>query len=144
MARISITVYTTTHGRVEVEQSFAEIVGESSVAAAVDRAGKAIVDAHADATTANPPGDRTHVLAKRYRKKPVVIEAMHFADESHSGRIAAWCGGSNEHSPREVQITTLEGTMTASIGDYVIRGVQGEFYPCKPDIFEATYEAASA
>lgn len=40
----------------------------------------------------------------------------------------------------KVEITTLEGTLTASIGDWIIKGVKGEFYPCKPDIFAATYE----
>ena len=40
----------------------------------------------------------------------------------------------------ELRIGTLEGTMTAQLGDYIIRGVNGEFYPCKPDIFEKTYE----
>lgn len=79
----------------------------------------------------------------KYRKKPVEIEAMHFADVTDGSRIAEWCGGSNERSPHEVQITTLEGVMTATLGDYVIRGVQGEFYPCKPDIFAATYEEVS-
>lgn len=43
-------------------------------------------------------------------------------------------------NPSQLFITTLEGIMTANIGDYIIRGVKGEFYPCKPDIFEATYE----
>lgn len=76
----------------------------------------------------------------KFRKKPVEIEAMHFADVSWSGVISSWCGGSNVKSPGEIQIPTLEGTMTAKVGDYVIRGVQGEFYPCKSDIFEATYE----
>lgn len=80
---------------------------------------------------------------QRFRKKPVVIEAMHFADVVDGSRIAAWCGGTNEASPQQVQILTLEGTMTATLGDYVIRGVQGEFYPCKPDIFAATYEPVS-
>lgn len=78
---------------------------------------------------------------KRYRKKPVEIEAMHFADVAAGSRIAEWCDGTNANSPHEIQIETLEGTMTASLGDYVIRGVKGEFYPCKPWIFAATYEA---
>ena len=43
---------------------------------------------------------------------------------------------------KKVYIPTLEGTMTADIGDYIIKGIKGEFYPCKPDIFEATYELA--
>jgi len=60
------------------------------------------------------------MLPKKYRKKPVVIEAFQTAVE--------------------LKIETLEGTMTASPGDYVITGVKGEKYPCKPDIFEATYD----
>ncbi|MGN7969013.1 hypothetical protein [Microbacterium sp. 22296] len=79
-----------------------------------------------------------------YRKKPVEIQAMHFETVLDGALIAEWAGGSNEASPHEVQIKTLEGTMTASLGDYVIRGVQGEFYPCKPDIFAATYEEVTA
>ncbi len=58
----------------------------------------------------------------KYRKKPVVIDAVQ-VDTEHS-------------------IETLEGTMKASPGDWIITGVQGERYPCKPDIFEATYEPA--
>lgn len=77
---------------------------------------------------------------QRYRKKPVEIEAMHFTDVSAGSRIAEWCGGTNVDSPHEIRIDTLEGTMTATLGDWVIRGVKGEFYPCKSDIFEATYE----
>jgi hypothetical protein len=86
-----------------------------------------------------------------YRKKPVEIEARELTG-SNAGEIAAWVnsGGGDEAivrgGPRggskggTVIIRTLEGNMQAEVGDYVIRGVQGEFYPCKPDIFEATYE----
>lgn len=89
--------------------------------------------------------------AVRYRKKPVVVEAMRVTD-ADARAVAEWCGGqlrilveqtfggaTREHITG-LDIVTLEGVMTANIGDYVIRGVQGEFYPCKPDIFEATYE----
>lgn len=79
-----------------------------------------------------------------FTKKPVTIEARHFATVNDGSLIAEWCGGNNEASPVAVDITTLEGVMRASLGDWIIRGVQGEFYPCKPDIFEATYEAVSA
>lgn len=81
----------------------------------------------------------------KYRKKPVVIEAMQFTEESKN-RVFNWVNGNkapdwdDEGNPC-LKIQTLEGVMTASVGDYVIKGVQGEFYPCKPDIFEATYEA---
>lgn len=80
----------------------------------------------------------------RYRKRPVVIEAMGPITHDNAGRIADWCGGWRDidrasRAP-SVIIRTLEGDMRASEGDFVIRGVQGEFYPCKPDIFDQTYE----
>ena len=55
--------------------------------------------------------------------------------------IVAWCGGRPvDFDGHVIAIDTLEGEMHADPGDWIIRGVQGEFYPCKPDIFEATYE----
>ena len=81
---------------------------------------------------------------KKYRKKPVTIEAIQL--NNHNVReVAEWCGADLGHTfgstePDSLHIPTLEGTMAAYIGDYIIRGVQGEFYPCKPDIFAATYE----
>lgn len=81
----------------------------------------------------------------RFRKKPVVVEAvqltvhnvyfgrfkklpveLHFAED---GKTVAFA-----------EIKTLEGTMRANLGDWIIKGVKGEFYPCKPDIFAATYD----
>lgn len=85
----------------------------------------------------------------KYRKKPVVIEAMQFEGTVGSAnQILGWIGSNGADARRAhrtnpdrgVVIGTLEGEMTASPGDWVIRGVKGEFYPCKPDIFEATYE----
>lgn len=82
-----------------------------------------------------------------YRKKPVEIEAMQLTGDN-ARDVAFWAQGrlvpgvdlkTNEPT-HQVDIVTLEGTMRAIPGDYVIRGVQGEFYPCKPDIFAATYE----
>lgn len=84
-----------------------------------------------------------------YRKKPVTIEAAWFKIPEVAESIAAWCGGrvcseSKASDPTDVtywiDIPTLEGVMKASLGDYIIKGVRGEFYPCKPDIFEDTYE----
>lgn len=75
-----------------------------------------------------------------YKKKPVVIEARQFKEVSDGSVIAEWCGGTNENSPNQIDIKTLEGVMTASLGDFIIKGVKNEFYPCKSDIFEATYE----
>lgn len=87
----------------------------------------------------------------RYRKKPVIIEAELFDGSAASAQaIIAWAGGYGVHLVErvhasdplaELAMKTLEGVMTASPGDYVIRGVRGEFYPCKPDIFVQTYEA---
>ena len=78
----------------------------------------------------------------KYRKKPVVVEAEQYIASTYkysSGSLfdqahMQWGTGPDPFIP------TLEGIMTVSDGDYVIRGVAGEFYPCKPDIFEATYE----
>lgn len=92
---------------------------------------------------------------KRYRKKPVVIEAEEFiGDHGVIGvdEIAKWCGGKAEfiQPPRPaldhwvIHIPTLEGVMTAQMGDFIIKGVQGEFYPCRGDIFEMTYEAVES
>jgi hypothetical protein len=82
----------------------------------------------------------------RYRKKPVVIEAMQFVAGGQD-LIARWMIGHDAWdqfgvSGDGVQISTLEGVMTANPGDWIIRGIKGEFYPCKSDIFTATYEAA--
>lgn len=85
----------------------------------------------------------------KFRKKPVVIEAGQLA-QSNAAELAAWCGGRVFNAGFEclppivagIEIVTPEGTMTANIGDWIIEGVKGEFYPCKPDIFAATYEAA--
>jgi hypothetical protein len=102
----------------------------------------------------------------KYRKKPVVIEAMRFdggaenatpiidwiLSSEHTARWSeaheAWesedgCQG-YAAEPEHLAIHTLEGTMRADVGDWIICGVQGEFYPCKPDIFEATYEPVEA
>ncbi len=91
------------------------------------------------------------MTASKYRKKPVVIEAMRFATEFEGESVIDWiaANGGEVVSSRghvdgrrsEFGIKTMEGTMLARPGDWVIRGVQGEFYPCNPDIFEATYEA---
>ena len=77
----------------------------------------------------------------KYRKKPVVIEAIQFIG-SNDRECIKFCANiiDPEDTKPSLIIPTLEGNMTASIGDYIIKGVNGEFYPCKPDIFEKTYE----
>ena len=76
----------------------------------------------------------------QFRKRPVVIEAIQLTQSSLSA-VEKFVGGDLEIRASGVVIATLEGAMHASVGDWIIRGVKGEFYPCKPDIFEATYEA---
>ncbi len=80
----------------------------------------------------------------KYRKKPVVIEAIQYhVAETNKAEIMGFIGAkqySEDFIEIGISIETLEGTMKVSPGDFVIKGVKGEFYPCKPDIFEATYE----
>lgn len=80
----------------------------------------------------------------KYRKKPVVVEAIQYdLSKYHIHEIKEFVGPSLKlDSSGEHYISTLEGNMTISPGDYIIRGIQNEFYPCKPDIFEQTYEIA--
>jgi hypothetical protein len=77
----------------------------------------------------------------KYRKKPVVIEAVQFKGRN-SADIHEFCGDKVLEPVGEeyLEIVTLEGNMRATPGDFIIKGVNGEFYPCKPDIFEKTYE----
>lgn len=77
----------------------------------------------------------------RYRKKPVVIEAMQYTGGNHD-EIDTFMGRGEHDELNRRFISTLEGRMLVSPGDWVIRGVQGELYPCKPEIFDATYEKA--
>jgi len=78
---------------------------------------------------------------KKYRKLPVVIEAVQFTkDGVNSYVIQEWSGC--DVGADYLVFHTLEGTMYAQYEDWIIKGVRGEFYPCKPDIFEAIYELA--
>lgn len=100
------------------------------------------------------------MIVHTFLKKPVEIQAVQWNGGPAAatpiidwilsgGSTATWTEaheafesdlGSYPAEPECIRIDTLEGTMRATAGDYVIRGVKGEFYPCKPDIFEATYE----
>lgn len=85
----------------------------------------------------------------KFRKKPVVIEARQLGnDYDEDFAIMRWCGGilikddyRGEDANLLFDVPTLEGSHQARIGDWIICGIKGEFYPCKPDIFMATYEA---
>ncbi len=89
----------------------------------------------------------------QFRKKPIVIEAIQWTGDNlrevinltglHESAEHLWTWAQYEQVVAEqgLKIFTLEGPLMASIDDWIIRGVKGEFYPCKPDIFAATYEA---
>lgn len=80
----------------------------------------------------------------KYRKKPIIVEALQYTGTfSNLLEIIEWAGSVISPiwiNPGECYIRTLEGDMHVSEGDWIIKGVNGEFYPCKPDIFEKTYE----
>lgn len=84
----------------------------------------------------------------KFRKKPVVIEAVQWTGDNGE-EINNFCGNYAKFATSHLGnvvfyglgIETLEGFMEASTGDYIIKGVNGEFYPCKPDVFAKTYEA---
>lgn len=86
-------------------------------------------------------------MAKRYRKKPVVVEATQLTLET-ANEVYDWIidsGGKVTGASADPSLTifTLEGEMKAKEYDYIIKGVKGEFYPCKPDVFEQTYDSVS-
>lgn len=76
----------------------------------------------------------------KYRKKPVVIEAIQWTGNNELDIEAFINSGKYHWTETGLIIDTFEGKMLALFGDYIIKGIQGEFYPCKPDIFEQTYE----
>ncbi|MBT7928931.1 hypothetical protein HN682_03325 [Candidatus Peregrinibacteria bacterium] len=83
-------------------------------------------------------------MIKKYRKKAIVVEAVQFTNETKD-QVYNWVRCSTAASFDEddnpiLKIQTLEGVITASLNDWIIKGVQGEYYPCKPDIFEQTYD----
>jgi len=98
----------------------------------------------------------------KFRKRPIEIDTMQWDGTADGAtQIIDWilangatatytcsnpdrCADTDGDTPHSIAIRTLEGTMRADLGDWIIRGVQGEFYPCKPDIFAATYEPVVA
>lgn len=104
-----------------------------------------------DNTNARRAGRRDDDMAK-YRKKPVVIEAFQWTGGPDQTEDPEWIveamkrgdvyvDGGTPHQHVRLMIKTLEGVMSAIPGDWIIKGVKGEIYPCKPDIFKATYES---
>ncbi|WP_261781116.1 hypothetical protein [Clostridium botulinum] len=86
----------------------------------------------------------------KFRKKPVVIEAALYTGDVNTTQITdmafydAYKNGTFKEKDGTLYIETLEGTMKAEKGDYIIKGINGEFYPCKPDIFKKTYESVKS
>ena len=80
-------------------------------------------------------------MSKKYVKKPVIVEAVQYTGDNVEEILQFVSAGTRETEKTEngIIIHTLEGDMLASVGDYIIRGVHGEHYPCKPDIFVQTY-----
>lgn len=85
----------------------------------------------------------------KFRKKPVIVDAFQWNGEESLDQLPDWFTTDENlkaimiqcfMDPPYISIRTLEGTMHCQVGDYIIRGVKGEIYPCKPDIFEETYE----
>lgn len=120
----------------------------SVMAVAVERGGRPKREGDKRAPrgpTARPvsPGTRTDRLWRimKYRKRPVVVEAVQFTGHNDA-EVLDFCPIARDpvDTKANLIIPTPEGEMLVSIGDWVIRGVKGEFYPCKPDIFKETYE----
>ena len=84
-------------------------------------------------------------MINKYRKKPVIVEAIVWTG-NNIDEIKELAKNAVEHIifvDNNLYIETLEGNMNVSIGDYIIKGIEGEFYPCKPNIFKKTYETVS-
>lgn len=86
----------------------------------------------------------------KFRNKPVVIEAKQFLNDANDYELLHWINEGQHANGKpfahwvndRIIVPTLEGEHIANVGDWIIKGVAGEFYPCKPDIFEQTYEVA--
>ncbi|MGW8537533.1 hypothetical protein ACWGK5_25665 [Rhodococcus qingshengii] len=102
-------------------------------------------------TPAHPAEEETKAEGPRkFRKRPVEVEAMHLDNHTTPEQVARWCGGRvatpivGTGCPIVIEIVTLEGVMTAHPGDWIIKGTQGEFYPCKPAPFADTFEPSDS
>lgn len=76
---------------------------------------------------------------KKYKKKPIIVTAMLYEGQCSIIKACEFMGVKDNRKDY-LEITTLEGIMKVSKGDYIIKGIKGEFYPCKPDIFHHTYD----
>jgi hypothetical protein len=94
-----------------------------------------------DVDLSQPRPPLTELLGVRdFRKKPLVVQAVRFENEQMGSLLAEWCGGTNDAAPDLVEIPTLEGIMEVQLGDWIVRGIAGEFYPVQADIFDATFD----
>jgi hypothetical protein len=81
-------------------------------------------------------------MLKKYQKRPVVVQAIKYnGTKASATAIEALFAQAVTYIDGKLQVATLEGTMTANAGDFIIKGTKGEVYPCKPDIFESIYDA---
>ena len=78
-------------------------------------------------------------MMRRYIKKPIEIEALEWTGENNV-EVLNFCDRCYIIAGKELKISTLEGPMNASVGDFIIKGIQEEFYACKPDVFRLTYD----
>ena len=82
-------------------------------------------------------------VVRKFRKRPVTVEAMQIIDGKSVLDIEEWMNSGDtgySTNPPTLWIKTKEGVMEATVGDWIIKGVEGEFYPCKPTIFNKTYQ----
>lgn len=85
-------------------------------------------------------------MLQKAKKKPVEIEFIQYTDETNIGHLYEWSNNAIQleynvnKNEKQLVVETLEGRMLVNKDDYIIKGVHGEFYPCKPDIFHKTYE----
>lgn len=82
------------------------------------------------------------IMTRKYIRKPVEVEALEWTGDNVTEILAFSnaCFSYEKNGVNVLAVSTLEGTMTASVGDYIIKGIQGEFYACKPDVFKLTYD----
>lgn len=133
-----------------VGYSLSSVKDEEHIAFVIDewaREQKALVlsNSATDHKATEPQRDESKPPMKQYRKLPIVIEAMQYTGANIDELNTAFGFGDihpiGDKSSDNIYIRTLEGRMEAQPGDYIIRGIKGELYPCRCDIFEATYEA---